>query len=123
MTDRTHPETAPPASSDSDRVLAIINYVLFLIGPATLVPMLVGLLISYMRKDAASDWMSNHFIFQIRTFWWWLLFVVAGVVTTPILIGFPILLLATVWVIVRAVVGLVRVADGRGHPDPRTLLI
>jgi uncharacterized membrane protein len=123
MTDTTHPSPAEPRSDDGDRVLAIVNYVLFLIGPANGLTMLVAVILAYVRKDAASDWLKSHFIFQIRTFWWGLAFFLIGFATVWLFgLGFLVWLLGTVLVIIRAIVGLVRVADSRSHPDPRAFL-
>ena len=54
----------------------------------------------------------------IRTFWYWLAMVIVGALTWIFLIGGLILLLATIWLAIRAAVGLIRLVDGRPHPDP-----
>lgn len=120
MTETTH---LAPQTDDGDRILAIVNYVLFLIGPANGLTMLVAVILAYVRKDQSSGWLKSHFIFQVRTFWWGFAFFLAGVATIWIFgLGAIFWLLGTVQVIIRSVVGLVRLADSRPHPDPRAFL-
>lgn len=120
-------DTSPPPSEDapesardqnSDRVLAIINYALLLVGISNGVTVLIAAILGYVRKDNADPLVKNHFQFQIRTFWYWLVMVIVGALTWIFLIGGLILLLATIWLAIRAAVGLIRLVDGRPHPDP-----
>lgn len=120
-------ETPPPPPQDADisardqngdRILAAINYGLLLVGISNGLTVIIAVIFAYVRKDQASDLMKNHFQFQIRTFWYWLAMVLVGALTVWILIGFLILLFAGVWLVIRAAVGLIRLVDGRAHPDP-----
>ena len=51
----------------NDRIITAIVYVLYLIGPANGVTMLIGVIIAFMRKDQAPAWLATHYEFQIRT--------------------------------------------------------
>ncbi|WP_440957596.1 DUF4870 family protein [Oceanicaulis sp. LC35] len=115
-----NPDDAPQSARDqnSDRVLAVINYALLLVGISNGVTVLIAAILAYVRKDNADPLVKNHFQFQIRTFWYWLAMVIVGALTWIFLIGMVILLLATVWLGIRGVVGLIRIVDGRPHPDP-----
>ncbi len=118
------PQPAPSGpTSDGDRVLAIVNYVLFLVGPANGLTMIIAAVLAYIRKPEAEPWLQTHFIFQINTLWIGFLIFLAGLLTVWILgLGLLVWLFGTIWVVVRAAVGLVRLIDGRPHPDPRAFL-
>ena len=115
-----NPDDAPQSARDqnSDRVLAVINYALLLVGISNGVTVLIAAILGYVRKDNADPLVQNHFRYQIRTFWYWLAMVIVGALTWIFLIGGLILLLATIWLAIRSAVGLIRLVDGRPHPDP-----
>jgi uncharacterized membrane protein len=111
------------AADRDDRLLAGLNYVLYLLGNIIGVTTVIGLIIAYARKDTAPTWLHSHYVFQIRTFW----NAIAGLVIstimfmTVILIPFAMLgyALTWLWVLVRGIVGLLRLVDSRGIGDPR----
>lgn len=111
----------------NDRIITAIVYVLYLIGPANGVTMLIGLIIAFMRKDQAPAWLATHYEFQIRTVIYAIaLFVIAVIgFFTVILIPLSLLIwfLLGLWVVVRVAVGLMRLVDARPHPNPQTFLI
>lgn len=119
----TEPKPITPPT-EGDRVLAVVNYVLILIGiPTSGVLMLVALIFAYIRLDQSTGWIRTHFIYQIRTIWGGLAFAVAGWLTIWILgLGILVWAVGAVWVLVRGAVGLIRLVDGRGHADPRAFL-
>jgi len=119
----SEPKDITPAN-DGDRVLAVVNYVLILIGiPSSALTMLVALIFAYIRLDQTRGGVRTHFIYQIRTIWGGLAFAVVGWLTVWILgLGVLIWAIGAVWVLVRGAVGLIRLVDGRGHPDPRAFL-
>src|SRR5262245_49027374 len=70
------------------------------------IPMIVGVVIDYVKKDAAAGtWLESHFRWQIRTFWWGLLWAVIGGITVLVFVGIAILFVAWVWMIYRVVKG------------------
>lgn len=81
---------------------------------------LIGLVMAYVNKTDAPDWLYDHYVFQIRTFWIALGVSIVGWMLSIILIGFVILFLTAIWVIIRCVQGLDRVSRGVGPDDPRT---
>jgi len=115
-----HPQDAPFSARDQngDRILAAINYGLLLVGFTNGLTVLIAVIFAYLRKDQADELMTNHFRYQIRTFWYWLAMMILGALTVWILIGFVVWLLAGIWLVIRAAVGLIRLVDGRAHPDP-----
>lgn len=113
-------DDAPTSARDQngDRILAVINYALLLVGIGNGLTVLIAAILAYVRKDNADPLMKNHFQFQIRTFWYWLAMVIVGALTWIFLIGMLILLIANIWLAIRSVVGLIRIVDGRPHSDP-----
>ncbi len=99
---------------DNRLVMAHVIYALYALGLVTvLATAVVGVVLAYFNRDAGSGtWLESHARWQIRTFWWGLLFYVVGGITVWILIGFPILLFATVWFVWRIAKGWIRLAHG-----------
>jgi uncharacterized membrane protein len=81
---------------------------------------LVGVIMAYINKGEAPDWVQTHYRFQIRTFWIGILFSIIGVLTTLIVIGWLIILLVAVWWIVRCIKGMQYVGKQQPYPNPAT---
>ncbi|MEE2525233.1 hypothetical protein V0U79_02570 [Hyphobacterium sp. HN65] len=118
---------AETGSESNERLLAVVGYVLFLIGPANFLTMIIAALIAWFRRENAPEWIANHYEFQLRTLFYAivLLVIAAACALTVILlpVAFLIWLLWTLWVIIRVVVGLIRLIDGRPNPDPKTFWV
>ena len=97
MTDADAKERATRPPMISDYGLALIVYILYLIGFLTGVSAVVGLIVAWMQIERADPVSRTHFRFQIRTFWIGLLFIAAGVVTLQIAVGALILVWWVVW--------------------------
>ncbi|WP_420431443.1 hypothetical protein [Hyphobacterium sp.] len=114
-------------NESNERILAAIGYVLFLVGPAGFVTMLIAAVIAWLRYDKAPEWLATHYAFQLRTLVYaivLLLIALACALTVILLpVAFAIWLLWSLWVIIRAVVGLIRLVDGRPNPDPSTFWV
>ncbi|MFW1678215.1 DUF4870 family protein [Pontibacter sp. JAM-7] len=106
------PETGSQAGQC--KLIYILNLVSLVFG----VTALVAVVMAYVYRKEADSWLATHYRFQIRTFWIGALYGVAGLLLTPVLIGFLLLLLATLWWIIRAVKGLSLLDKGQAHPDP-----
>ena len=77
-----------------------------------------GVIINYVRmEDVQGSWIESHFRWQTRTFWYTLLWLLIGSVTTPILIGWAILLAASLWLIYRIVKGWLYLSEQRAMPN------
>ena len=85
---------------------AKIIYILYLVGIAVGVTALVGVIMAYVNKDTAPDWLKTHYNYQIRTFWISILYWCVSIVLCFILIGFALLLVVLVWWIIHSVKGL-----------------
>jgi uncharacterized membrane protein len=81
-------------------------------------PSLAAVLLNYLkRSEARSTWVASHYRWQIRTFWfallwalvgWGLIFTIIGAV-----VGIPILIALTLWLLYRIGRGWLRLRDRR----------
>ena len=85
---------------------AKVIYILLIIGTIVGITGIIGLIMAYVMKDGAEEWLQSHYRFQIRTFWIGLLYSMIGVFLINVGIGFFILLFAFIWLIVRCTKGL-----------------
>lgn len=108
--------TDRPVSTDTARII----YVLYLVGLATGLTALIGLIMAYVNRNDAPDWLRSHYDFQIRTFWIGLLYCVIGGILSIILIGFLVLLFWAVWLIIRVVKGFKALEQRQPVPDVTT---
>ncbi len=130
--------TAGSAAGSGDKTMALAVYVLHLLGFVTgFLTNIIAVVLAYVARDKAPEWLRSHYDFAIRTFWIGLIGALAMVVLTVIslvllvvLIGFllmPVVLLAWaalgVWLLVRCVLGLSHLVQGRPYPRPETLLV
>lgn len=110
--------------ADADRTIATVNYVLLIAGvPSGGILTLVALVMAYLNKMDAPEWLRTHYVFQIRTVWIGLLLFVVGLMTVVMIFGVLILSALGVWVIVRSAVGLSHLVKGRPYPNYRTWMI
>ena len=105
------------SSVESDRTMAVVCYVLHLVGSVAGVTSIVGLVLNYVKRDRYDELFDSHHAWMIRSFWWAILWCVLGLVTIVIGVGFVILFLAWVWYIYRHVRGLIALLNG--EPMPR----
>jgi uncharacterized membrane protein len=110
----------PPMVSDYG--LALIVYVLYLLGFLTGVSAVVGLIIASLQVDRADSVSRSHFRFQVRTFWIGLVYIVAGVITLHFGIGALILLWWMVWTAMRCAKGMLALNAGEPIADPESFL-
>jgi uncharacterized membrane protein len=98
---------------------AKLVYILYLVGLVTGgVTGLVGVVMAYINRNDAPEWLQTHYRFQIRTFWIGLLYVFLGMLLAIVLIGYFILLFYVVWLIVRCVKGIQMLDKNEAYPKP-----
>ncbi|HEY2177913.1 MAG TPA: DUF4870 domain-containing protein [Caulobacteraceae bacterium] len=121
------PSPTPAAAVTHDeRQMAFVVYILYL---AHFVPVIgwvatiVGLVLAYVERQTAADWLKSHYTFQIRTFWIGLLFTCVSCFLILILIGIPLLLATWIWFIVRCAVGLSRLLRREAYPTPESWVV
>ena len=93
-------------SSDYEGLVGII-YLLqalaFFLGGITFI---IAVILNYLNIDhVKGTWLESHFKWQINTFWVTLMLVIIGTLTMPYLIGYVVLIGATIWVIHRITYG------------------
>ena len=115
-----------------DRAMPAVVYLLYILGLFHGLTLLIGLVMAYVMRGGAGPVMGSHYTYVIRTFWVSLIWMIigAGIVLvsfpfTFILIGIPFMwaggvvcFLAWLWALVRCIVGVVRLADGRPVERP-----
>jgi uncharacterized membrane protein len=119
----TQTDPAVPPALQDDKTLPLVVYALYLVGLLNGLTAVVGVILAYVSKGAAPEWLQSHYVFQIRTFWLSLLFTVVGLVLTLVGIGFVILAAVWVWTAVRCILGLSWLLKGQAYPTPRNWMI
>lgn len=95
-------------------------YVLYLASVVIGLTGVIGVIIAYVNKSEAPDWLQSHYQFQIRTFWIGCLFTFIGLLLMLVLVGWVVLLFTVIWLIVRSVKGLQMLDKKIPHPHPTT---
>ena len=117
-----------PAAPVAGRDGAVVAWILYILSiPSANLLVLAGLVLAYMNRGSATGLAAQHVEAQIRLFWsvfWisavlWVLFII-GLVTSPFLIGLPVLLvsglrllLVSIWFTVKSVLGLMALLNDR----------
>lgn len=119
----SEPQTPPPggpviSTNPTERGNANLIYILYLVACVLGVTALIGVVMAYMGKDEAPDWLKTHYHNQINIFWKGLLYSLIGAVLAIVLIGFLILLATFIWYIVRIVKGMQALSKGEAYPNP-----
>ena len=104
---------------------ARIIYILYLVGLAFGITGLIGVIMAYVNRSDAPEWLGSHYRFQIRTFWLCLLYavllcVMAVVLLSPIVFGIAVVVIMVlpVWWIIRCAKGIKYLAREEAYPDP-----
>src|SRR5207248_9340309 len=85
---------------------AKVVYILYLVSLIVGLTSIVGVIMVYVNRADAPDWVRTHYRFQIRTFWIGLLYGALSLITAIIVIGIFFGLFTFVWWIVRCAKGL-----------------
>lgn len=102
--------------------MAKLVYILYLASLIVGITAIVGVIIAYVNRNDAPEWVQTHYRLQIRTFWIGVLYGVISVITMFILIGFLFALFALIWWIVRCAKGLQLQSRGAPYDKPATWL-
>ncbi len=120
------PPPAPPAPVpgpqsnpfSDERQMPLIIYILYLASFISGVTSIVGVVLAYVSRDTAPEWLKSHYTFQIRTFWMALLYFVIAIPLCFIVIGVPLLIAAMIWFVVRCALGISRLMRSEPYPTP-----
>jgi len=125
QTDNAHPMPSVLTVANVVYALHTLAIVIGIGGAATIVgsflasiPSLAAVVLNYVKRgDARGTWVASHYRWQIRTFWFALMWAVIGwaFILTIIgaLVGVPILIALTVWLMYRIARGWLRLHDRR----------
>jgi len=102
----------------SDKQLALIVYVLYLVAYVVGVTGPIGVIIAHVKIGSADPLLRTHYQFQIRTFWIGILYLVVGIVLLLVIIGVAILLWWFIWSLVRNVKGVLALNENKPIADP-----
>jgi uncharacterized membrane protein len=125
-------EPMPSVLSVGHLVYALhtLAIVVGIVGAATVIgsfvgslPSIVAVILNYVKRgDARGTWIASHYRWQIRTFWFTLLWALIGwaLVITIIgaVMGVPVLIALTLWLIYRIGRGWLRLRDRRPMYTP-----
>ncbi len=111
-----------PDRQQNAKKTALIVYALYLASFIVGITLLAGVVVAYIYRNDADDWLSSHYRFQIRTFWMFVLFSFVGALLAMVFVGWFILVFAAVWLIVRCVIGIKRLGERQPIADPASWL-
>ena len=95
-------------------------YLLYLVSFVLGISGIVGVVFAYVNRGQSEDWIETHYTYLIRTFWIGLLYLLIALVLAVMIIGLLLPFAVAVWVIVRCVIGLQKVARREAISNPRT---
>ncbi len=122
MTDPIADPAVPPRLQD-DKSLPVVVYALQIAGAVTGIAGVVAVILAYINRKGAPEWLASHYEFQIRTFWLSLLFWIAAAVLTSVGIGVVLFVAVGLWVVVRAIIGLSTLLKGQPYPTPKNWML
>jgi uncharacterized membrane protein len=106
-------------NSSTTKDSAKIVYILYMVGVVFGITGIIGVVMAYINKDDAPEWLKTHYQFQIRTFWIGALFMILGGILSIILIGWFVLLFWVVWLIVRSIKGIKALDSEQAIENPK----
>lgn len=107
-------ELTPQGDISTVRLIYILYLVSFIAG----ITAIIGVVMAYVNKNDAEEWLQSHYQFLIHTFWKALLMSLISIALMMVFIGFITIVLVMLWIIVRCVKGLKQVDQRQAHPDP-----
>ncbi len=103
-----------PTTEGSARLV----YILYLVGILLGITGIVGVVMAYINRSDAPEWLQSHYQFQIRTFWIGGLYMLIGAILSFVLVGYLVFLFWMVWLIIRSVKGMKSLDLKEAHPNP-----
>ena len=103
-----------PASAGTAKII----YILYLVSIIFGITAIVGLILAYVNRDDAPDWLKTHYRFQIRTFWIGALYLFIGILFSQFIFGLFIILFWLLWLIVRCAKGYKYLDRKQAYPYP-----
>ena len=107
-------ELTPQGDVSTVRLIYILYLVSFIAG----ITAIIGVVMAYVNKDDASEWLQSHYQFLINTFWKGLVMALVSGLLMMVFIGFILIVIVMLWIIIRCVKGLKYIDERKAHPDP-----
>ena len=122
---REEPRAGAASQGDSNKpmILSILYLTSLVVGLTGLVAFILALV---WKSEPGEAWEASHYEYHVMTFILWVAMTVFGFILIftiiGVFIGVPLVILAYVWVLVRAIISLVRASNREPMPNPATLL-
>lgn len=107
-------ELTPQGDVSTVRLIYILYLVSFIAG----ITAIIGVVMAYVNKDDASEWLQSHYQFLINTFWKGLVMALVSGLLMMVFIGFILIVIVVLWIIIRCVKGLKYIDERKAHPEP-----
>jgi len=117
-------DPAVPPRLQDDKMLPGIGYGLLIAGVVSGgFTCVIAVILAYVSRKDAPEWLGRHYEFQIRTFLLGLLFAVISVLLTTISVGVVLLVATGLWVVVRGIFGLSSLFKNEPYPTPKSWML
>ncbi len=105
-------------------MLPSIGYALLIAGPPSGgLTCVIAVILAYVSRKDAPEWLASHYEFQIRTFWLAVLFAAISALLTVIGIGVVLMVAVGLWIIVRGIIGLSNLFKNQPYPTPKSWML
>ena len=108
----------PISVNPKEKGNANLIYILYLVSIIGLPTSIIGVIMAYLGKDDAPEWLVSHYNNQINIFWKSILYAFISVVLMVVVIGMLTALVTLVWYIVRTVKGMQALSKGEPIANP-----
>lgn len=110
-------QESPGTVSKSEAALKQTTTIVYALQAASFLigfTFIAAVVMNYIKKaEVEGTWLESHFRWQIRTFWFGLMWIVLGSILLIFVIGLPLMIGASIWIIYRIIKGWMRLADGK----------
>ena len=114
-------EKNPPQMGASPDTAQLI-YILYLASVLLGITAVIGLIMAYLNKASAPEWLKTHYEYLINTFWKGLIYMLISAILTVVMIGFLTALGTVIWWIIRCIKGLQLLNKKQPVPDTASWL-
>jgi uncharacterized membrane protein len=97
--------------------MAKIIYILYLVGLVNGITILIGVIMAYIYRDDAPEWLRTHYDSQIRMFWIGILYCIVASILIFIFIGVLLYGVIAIWWIIRCIKGFQHLEKKGPYPN------
>ncbi|MEM9223419.1 MAG: hypothetical protein AAGB11_13580 [Pseudomonadota bacterium] len=103
--------------------LIYAGYLVSLAPPFVVLAIIAAIFAHQSAKQNPPPWLATHYEYQVRTFWIGFVANVIALALAFVGIGLLLLPLVAIWVVARAVNGLIRIAQHEPVDDPKSFFV